>query len=217
MTVAAQNTKIIYPGDDQTTVFAIPFDLPAGSTGSDVKVAVVDNDGNITTLTSNYTVDTSAMEVTYPVTGGTAPLAPGVNALPANWQIVIYRIEALVQDLNLVTGGAFSASAIMAALDWLTMITQQFQEQLNRCIMVPINVPEGSASPVIPPSTGILPFYGEAGNLTYAAIKLLAEENPTQAAWGMASDYPGVMFFYCANTAVGDEGWTSLPMGSIGG
>ena len=61
MPISADPNKVIIAGDGQTTDFDFGsiFDLHAGSTGSDIYVFIVDASGNITHLTSNYTVNTA--------------------------------------------------------------------------------------------------------------------------------------------------------------
>ena len=215
MSVPASPSKTIVAGDGTTTVFTFQFGLPAGSDGSDVQVTVCDPAGNLTQLSSNYTVNPATSQVTYPVTPGQAPLPVGATALPVGWQIIMARVELLAQNLSLANQGIFSLPAIEAGMDYLMYCIQQLQEQLNRCAMGPINVP-GPGSPVVPPSVSTLPFYKG----TYAAIKLLAAAAPTTPAWGYASDLnggQGQLCYYTAVSAVGDGGWLIIPAGMVGG
>ena len=159
MAVSANPNKVVIAGDATADDFywGGTFSLPAGSTGSDLKVYVIDNLGNVTLLTSNYSVNTTTKMVHYPTTGFVAPIAAYAK-VPAGWQVVIVRVEALAQNLQLANQGLFSLPAIEAALDYLMMIAQQKQEQLSRAVLGPINTPSTPTGPVITPSTTVIPF-----------------------------------------------------------
>lgn len=211
MTVANPSNENIINGDGVTTVFGYTFQLPAGSTGSDIYVYIIDNLGNITLLASNFTVNVTLSQITYPVTGGITPLAVGVNALPVGWSMAIYRIESLTQALNLATQGPFPAAGIMAALDLLTLIAQQLQEQINRCVKYPIGQ--------IPTTTDVNDFIAAVNAIiatptiqgTYAYCKAIAALAPTTPRNAIVTDQndqgTAQMFFYSGNVAAGDGGW----------
>lgn len=211
MTVTNPANDSVLNGDGVTTVFGYTFQLPAGSTGTDIYVYIIDSSGNVTLLASNYTINLSAAQVTYPVVGGISPLGVGVNALPAGWSIAIYRIESLVQALNLTTQGPFPAAGLMAALDMLTLITQQIQEQINRCVKYPI----GQA----PTSTDVTAFIAAVSAIiqppmisgTYAYVKAIAATAPTTSRFATVTDQNALgtqqLFFYSGTVAAGDGGW----------
>ena len=209
MTVTNPINKNIFQGDGVTTAFSFTFQLPAGSNGSDIYLFVFDNLGNLTAITSNFTLNLGGAQINYPTVGGVAPLAPGVNALPANWQMVAVRSESIIQALNLITQGPFSAAAIMAAFDYLTMICQQLQEQISRAVLVPINTP-GPATPVVAPATapiGVIQVNG-----TWAQLVAYAQAAPTGQFFGFVSsgDQAGSQFFYTGNVAIGNQGFIAV-------
>lgn len=211
MTVTNPVNDNIIDGDGVTTVFGYTFELPSDSDGGDIYVYVIDDQDNITLLTSNYTLDLNAATITYPVTSGISPLNPGVTALPIGWQIAIYRIENLTQALSLTTQGPFPAAGMMAALDMLTFITQQLQEQINRCVKYPIGQ--------IPTSTDVTAFLAAVSALipqsplfgTYAYVKSVAALAPTTYRFAVVTDQnnlgTGQLFFYSGNVSAGDGGW----------
>lgn len=211
MTVTNPVNANVFDGDDSTTVFTYTFQVPAASTGTDIYVYVIDDEGNITLLTSNYTLDLNAATVTYPVTPGITPLDPGVTALPAGWQIAIYRIESLTQALNMTTQGPFPAAGVMAALDMLTFITQQLQEQINRCVKYPIGE--------LPTTTDVNDFIAAVNAIiatppitgTYAYCKSIAALAPTTPRNAIVTDQndqgTAQLFFYSGNVNAGDGGW----------
>lgn len=207
MSLTDSSNKIIYAGDGLTTVFAIPFALPSGSTGSDVYLSVVDSDGNVTQLASNYSVDVNALTATYPLVGGVAPLGVGVNALPNGWQLVITREEPLSQTLQLINQGVLDMPSLEKALDKLTMICQQLQEQVSRCFKVPINVPYIPTSPSSAPTVSTL----TQATGTLAQLIAISNASPATARFGIATDigggqlvyYPG----YASTNGLQGSGW----------
>lgn len=189
-----------------TTAFSYTFQLPAGSVGSDIYLFVFDNLGNMTAITSNFTLNLAAATINYPTVGGVAPLGAGINALPANWQLVAIRIESIIQALSLVTQGPFSAAGIMAAFDYLTMICQQLQEQISRAVLVPVNTP-GPGTPVVAPT--VSPFGLVQVNGTWAQLVTYAQASPTQQFIGFVNsgDLKGSWFFYSGDVTLGNQGF----------
>jgi len=210
MSLTDSPNKIIYAGDDVTTGFGITMPLLPNSTGSEIYVYVVDDDGVVTLLTSNYTVNVGALTVTYPNTGGVAPLATGVNALPTGWELVILRSEPLSQTLALTNTGVWDGPSIDKAFDKLTMITQQLQEQLSRCFKAPINVPYNVLSPLSSPT--IQSLTQAIGTL--AEIVIISNASPTTVRFGVATDvgggqllyYPG----YASTSGIQGTGWYAI-------
>lgn len=205
--IAASPSKIQYNGNGLTTVFSFAMALPSGSTGSELQVYVFDSLGNQTLLSGNYSVDVAGATVTYPTVGGVSPLAAGVLALPAGWQLVIARVVPMSQLLSILTQGVFDGPSFEAAFDRLTMIVQQLAEQLARCIQYPINIAPTAA--MIDPSTLVLTVAPLITNASYANLKAQAVAAPTVQFWGFATDLgsAGLVVFYCANAAVGDSGF----------
>lgn len=214
MSLANQNSFNVFDGDAATTVFNWTFALPVGSTGTEIVVYIIDDEGVITQLASNYSQDLNTNQLTYPVQSGVAPLDPGVTALPVGWQIAIYRTEPITQGLSLTTQGPFPAASIMGALDYLTMICQQLQEQLNRCVKYPIGQ--------VPTTTDVNDFIAAVNAIimtppiqgTYAYVKAIAALDPTTPRFAIASDL-GVagefsLLWYSGLTTVGDTGWFAV-------
>ena len=207
MSLTDSSNKIIYAGDDVTTVFAITFPMPYGSTGSDVYLYVVDDVGTVTKLSANYSVNVNALTVTYPLVGGVAPLGVGVNALPNGWQLVVIREEPLSQTLQLVNQGVLDLPSLERAFDKLTMLCQQLQEQLSRCFTVPINVPYNPTSPTSAPIVSTL----TQATGTLAQLIAISNASPLAAKFGIATDigggqlvyYPG----YASTNGLQGSGW----------
>ena len=216
MSLTDASNKVIIAGDANGgtntpgQVFSFTFALPSDSDGTDVSVYVVDSVGTETLLSTNYTVDPNAKTVTYPLVGAVAPLTAGVNALPVGWEIVIAREEPLAQGLALTNQGVWDGPSIEAAFDYLTMIAQQIQEQVNRCFKAPINVPYNPAVPVVLPNASILAQY--TGTLAY--LITISNATPGAPAFGIATDigsgqlvwYPG----YASTNGVQGSGWYAI-------
>lgn len=212
MTVANPNSINVISGDGTTTLFSYTFQIPLSSNGSDIYVYVIDNLGNVTRLTSNYTLNLQASQILYPVTGGISPLAVGINALPVGWTIAIYRIESLTQALNLITQGPFPAAGIMAAFDYITFVMQQLQEQISRCVTFPVGSTPSTSSRTVTQITistangtilGAITLTGTYANLKAASPKPAAYT----FAWATDLGTAGALVFYSGNALVGDQGW----------
>ena len=137
MSLSSLVTKVTYDGDGSTVDFPVTFPILTTS-GTDIQVRVVDDvtpQPNITLLTSNYTYDNSTGMIHYPVTGGVSPLAPGVNAVPSGWKLIINRVEPLTQELVLTNQGVLDMPSIERAFDKLTYICQQLDEAMSRALV----------------------------------------------------------------------------------
>lgn len=210
MTVTASPNFVVYDGDGVTTAFGYSFAI-ATSDGSDIDVYVVDDLGNVTLLTGNYSINLNTAQVLYPTVGGVAPLETNINAVPAGWSIILMRVEPLSQEVVLTDQGVISLAALESGLDVIVMQIQQLQEQINRCVKYPVgtlpttvdvNAFIAAVSAVIAPA----PTTG-----TYAYCKTIALANPSLPLFGIVTDLgtPGTnqLFWYSGNPAVGDSGW----------
>lgn len=132
MTIETTTIKTVALGNGATTVWPYTFLIPSAS---DLVLSIVDvASGNETIIPPvNYTVtgigNPAGGSVTYPLSGG-----PLTNAS----YIVIERQLPLTQETDLLNQGATYPAAIEDALDFLTMITQQLQDQINRSIVFSI-------------------------------------------------------------------------------
>ncbi len=180
--------------------------LPAGSTGSEIVLTVIDNLGNRTTLAGNYSVNVAASTVTYPTVGGVSPLGVGINALPVGWSLSIARVVPLSQLLSIITQGVFDGPSFSAALDRLAMFAQQLQDQLNRCLQYPVGTAPTAA--MLNPATVLLTVAPLISNGAYAALQAQAAAAPTVQFWGFATDLgaSGTLVFYCGNPTAGSNG-----------
>jgi hypothetical protein len=125
MTVSSTTNKVSYSGNGSTTVFAYTFKIFADG---DLDVYIRSSTGTETlqTITTNYTVSNAGEESGGNVTFVTAP-ASGET-------VVIQRKLDLTQGTDYVENDPFPAESHEEALDRLTFITQQMQEEIDRSI-----------------------------------------------------------------------------------
>ena len=125
MTVSTSVNIASYSANGSTTTFSYPFKIFADG---DLKVFIRAADGTETlkTLTTDYTVTNAGNENGGNVVFGTAPVATET--------VVIQRFLDLTQETDYVANDPFPAESHEEALDRLTMISQQLQEEIDRSI-----------------------------------------------------------------------------------
>jgi len=125
MSVSSTTTKVSYSGDGSQTVFAYTFKIFANA---DLRVIERASNGTETvkTLTTDYTVSGAGTDGGGNVTFVTAP-ASGVT-------VIIKRNLGLTQGTDYIDNDPFPAESHEDALDRLTFIAQNIQEQIDRCI-----------------------------------------------------------------------------------
>lgn len=164
MSVSSLTNKIRYNGDGTTTVFSFPYYFTAFT---DLVVYVYDTVAGGTTLQtlgSTYTVSgTANAQGLYPsggsVTFGSAPASTAI--------IVIYRDPTRLQNYSLLQNGQISSTALVQQMDYLTLLIQRLEDQIQNCIQVPDGV-GFPVTPQLPPNVifagGMFPQINEAGN-----------------------------------------------------
>lgn len=129
MTLTTTSTKAVAQGNGATTSWPFNFLIPAIG---DMIVTLVDiASGNPIVISPvNFSVtglgSANGGTVTYPLSG---------SPITSATQIVVERFVPEVQQTNLINQGAVYPADIEDALDYLTMITQQLQDQVNRSIV----------------------------------------------------------------------------------
>ena len=136
MTVASNTAKAgPYSGDGSTTEFTFSFMVQSAA---DVKVvstvttAGVQVDTELT-VTTDYTVAINSDQVASPGGDITMVTAPATGV-----QITILRSVTATQGASLPNQGGFYPKVIENALDKLTMLTQQTNEELARCLKLSV-------------------------------------------------------------------------------
>jgi len=125
MTVSTTTNKVSYSGTGSQTVFAYGFKIFADG---DLDVYIRDTNGTETlqTITTHYTVSGAGSDSGGNVTFVTAPGSTDT--------VVIQRKLDLTQGTDYVANDPFPAASHEDALDRLTFITQQIQEEVDRSI-----------------------------------------------------------------------------------
>lgn len=138
MTIASIANKKQYDGNDVTTDFAFPYKFILDSHLVVVLTDINDVD-TILILDTDYTVtgagDEGGGTVTYPLNPFGTPLATGEV-------LTIYREVSNLQGIDLSNQGAFFLEILEDSLDYLTMITQQVQEKVDRCVKTTVTDPD---------------------------------------------------------------------------
>lgn len=126
MTITSSYSPIVYTGQTGSeTVFTYPFEVVSES---HLQVLQTDTLADMTTtlvLTTDYTVDLAAQTVTL------------VTALPVDYELIISLNVPITQETNLREQGRFFPETFEDALDKLTRIAQQTDEEVQRSIKVP--------------------------------------------------------------------------------
>ncbi|QDP64286.1 MAG: putative tail fiber protein [Prokaryotic dsDNA virus sp.] len=129
MTISTTNIKNSYAGNSNTSVFQYTFKILANT---ELQVIIRASSGTETVkiLTTHYTVSGVGN-----ASGGNVTFTSG--NIPATGEtVVIRRVTAQTQNLDLVENDPFSAETVESAFDKLTSINQELQEQLDRSIKV---------------------------------------------------------------------------------
>ena len=125
LTVSTTTNKVSYSGTGSRAVFAYTFKIFADG-DLDVYIRDTNSTETLQTITTNYTVSGAGADAGGNVTFVTAPGSTDT--------VVIQRKLALTQGTDYVANDPFPAESHEDALDRLTFITQQIQEEVDRSI-----------------------------------------------------------------------------------
>lgn len=141
-----------YTCNSSTTQFPYSFQITASS---DMTVYLTDTSGNTTQLSNSvFSVDTTNLWVNYPLVG-----------LPCttNYTITLRPSTPQTQTTTYGARTPFTATAVGASFDKLTLISQQLQGQINRTFLQPANVTTQVTFPSS--NAGYLIGWDSSGNL----------------------------------------------------
>ena len=139
MTISTTTIKNSYSGNGSTTTFNYTFKI---TDQDDIDVIIRSSSGTETTktITTHYTVTGVGN-----ANGGTVVFTSG-NIPSGTETVVLRRSTPLTQGVDLIENDPLPANTLEDALDKVTSITQELQEQLNRSLKVSrtatINTPE---------------------------------------------------------------------------
>lgn len=126
MTVYNELSKIAYIGSIEQTLYPIPFEYISTD---DIKVSVY--------TSNNEFVEDWTYSIQYVIEGGNVKVLSGYNIDNTKKLLILRRVD-LIQDNKYREGGDFPAKSTETSFDKLTMITQQLQETLDRCVKVEV-------------------------------------------------------------------------------
>lgn len=177
MTVSSTTTKAQYSGNGVTTVFAVPFYFLQNA---DLLVILRSSAGVETpqVLTANYTVTGAGNEAGGSVTMFVPP--------PTGTTLTILRNAAATQETDLIPNDRLPAESIETALDKLTMLVQQLDDENNRAIKFAITdtAPAGTLPTSTVRSGKVLSFDANGNPITVlggGAFAVIGEEVQTAA------------------------------------
>lgn len=132
--IEEEGTRSQYTGNNSATVFARRF----GLTDKTHLRAVLTEDGIDTDLVvdADYSVqgvgeteDDTNWTITYPLSG--SPLTP-------SQKLTIVSDFPQTQLTDLANGGPYRAQTVENSLDYLTVLIQQVEEKIARCVQIPV-------------------------------------------------------------------------------
>ena len=137
MTISTTTRTKQYNGNASTTVFAYDFNIQAEA---EIEVYLGTPVGAPTswalqTITTHYTVSNAGVAGGGNVTFGSAPPSGTGN-------VFIRRVTPKTQATDYVENDSFPSSAHENALDKLTQVTQDMQEEIDRCFKLGTIVPD---------------------------------------------------------------------------
>lgn len=220
MTIETTAIKAVAQGNGATTVWPFTFNIP---TQADLVLTLVDRtSGNETVISPvNYSVTGLGVPaggtVTYPLSG--SPVSSAFN-------VVIERSLPLTQETDLQNQGAVYPADIEAALDYLTMVTQQIQDQLNRAIIFSIADTVETTLPVASARANLSLTFNANGDpvatstltpgTTVSAAMIPVVTAPTTAAALTALGIPGSLLdLLIPAGTIWDYAGTSAPTGFV--
>jgi len=166
MTISTTTRTKQYNGDNSTTVFAYDFNIQADS---EIEVYLGTPVGAPTswalqTITTNYSVSGAGTAGGGNITFGSAPPSGTGN-------VFIRRVTAKTQTSDYVENDPFSADTVEGNLDKLTQVTQDMQEEIDRCFKLGTIVPDvgvTAASSVVADRANKLFAFDASGDFSVA-------------------------------------------------
>jgi len=144
MSISTTSTRVKYVCNGSATQFTFAFPILAEGDLKVVLRTVADGTELALAQTTDYTL--AAPNNDYSL-GGTVTT---VATYSADYELCIYREQTATQETDYTDGSAFPAESHEAALDKLTMLVQELQEKVSRCLMVPVSEVDGTTNLVLP-------------------------------------------------------------------
>lgn len=156
MTLSVSTSRVRYVGTGSVDAYTVPFKFHA-----DAELAVYELDlagvESLYVLTTDYTVTGAGED-----SGGEITLVAG--NLAAGVVLVIIRDVPETQATDYVELANFPADSHEDALDKLTMLVQQLQEQMSRAVLLPVTV-DATLPEIEDSDSDDIVIYDGSGNL----------------------------------------------------
>jgi hypothetical protein len=134
MTISSNLNKKIYIGNGLTKIFDYDFDV---LDENDLEIYLANsNTGIVTQLTTNYSV--SPTEGSFPSSSGTVTYPLIGVAISNTYIFIILRSMDIAQPTVYPNNTSLKPKVVEKSFDRITMISQQIQEQINRCVKTSI-------------------------------------------------------------------------------
>lgn len=201
MGVSSTANRAAYAGNGTTTAFAFPYYFFALT---DLKVYAYDSltgSTSLLVLNTGYTISGTPNSLGLYVNGANVVFSP---APATGTSIVIVRDPPEIQNYSLLQNGLISSTALVQQLDYLTLLIQRLEDQVNRAVTLSDGMP-GSFSGSLPATASLLPNSYVQINSTGTGFTL--SPNP---ATGVATSYAA----FAAGTAVLSVPLFTLPAGA---
>lgn len=131
MTIQIESVKTTVGGNGAQTTWTYDFEIP---NGANYDLILTDSSGNETTLAiSNYSVTGVGSP-----NGGTFTYNPGSGPVAAGNTLTFVREVPYQQLTNFTNQNTYNPEVLEAALDWIVMQIQQLEEQISRCLFIPV-------------------------------------------------------------------------------
>ena len=149
--ITSSVNRVVYRGNGVATEFAYPFKI---FNRTDIKVLLLDKDGNRKVLTSDYYVDMEAMKVYYPgyAPGAAEPGADRPSVLAEGETLVVYREVPIDQMDRLPENYPFNVIEKMD--DKSCVIDQQLADEISRSIKFGVEFSELDFDSTLPIQAG---------------------------------------------------------------
>lgn len=192
MSLSITTRRVDYVGNAANSVYAYTFRVFAQA---DLQVRVVNTTTGVIatlTLTTDYTVSGVGSS-----SGGNVTLVNSAQAwltagnLSTGYNISIRRVVTLVQNTDIRNQGSFLPETHENAFDYVTMIVQQQQDDLDRSVRLPDVIPATSFDPTLPSTITLNP----------GAPFIV---NPSGTGLVMGAPYSGVPLYYIQSTRPAD-------------
>lgn len=145
MSISTTTNRVTYACNGSNVNFAFAFPILDIDHLEVIKRTVADGTEEVLDYTTEYTV--YALNNDFSAGGVVTTVG---TALSSDYELCILRVTPATQETDYIDGSAFPAESHEDALDKLTLLVQDLQEKVARCLMVPVSEVDGTTNLVLP-------------------------------------------------------------------